>query len=73
MTKDFIHFSPARLFYDGGFNVIDATILPANGKFYLVVKDETKNPVKKNLRLAVSDRPEGPYGTAPFCGCRRRW
>lgn len=63
-TKDFRTFSPTRLFYDGGFNEIDATILPAEGKFYLVIKDETKNPVKKNLRLAVSDHAEGPYGPA---------
>jgi hypothetical protein len=63
-TKDFTNFSPTKLFYDGGFNVIDATMLPANGKFYLVVKDETKNPVKKHLRLAVSDQAEGPFGPA---------
>ena len=63
-TKDFQTFSPTRLFYDGGFNVIDATILPANGKFYLVVKDETKNPVKKNLRLAESAAADGPFGPA---------
>lgn len=63
-TKDFKTFSKTKLFYDGGFNVIDATILPARGKYYLVVKDETKNPVKKNLHLAVCDSPEGPYGKA---------
>ncbi|HEY9509374.1 MAG TPA: glycoside hydrolase family 43 protein [Verrucomicrobiae bacterium] len=63
-TKDFQTFSPTRLFYDGGFNVIDAAILPANGKFYLVVKDETKNPLKKDLHLAVGDSPEGPFGKA---------
>ena len=60
-TKDFTNFSPTKLFYDGGFNVIDAMLLPANGKFYLVVKDETKNPVKKNLHLAVSDNADGPF------------
>ncbi len=63
-TKDFTKFSPTKLFYDGGFNVIDATMLAAQGKFYLVVKDETKNPVKKNLHLAVSDNAEGPFGPA---------
>lgn len=63
-TKDFRTFSPTRLFYDGGFNVIDATILPAAGKFYLVVKDETKIPVKKHLRLAMSLSAAGPYGPA---------
>jgi beta-xylosidase len=63
-TKDFKTFSQTKLFYDGGFNVIDATILEAKGKFYLVVKDETKNPVKKDIHLAVSDHAEGPYSKA---------
>ncbi len=63
-TKDFTDFSPTRLFYDGGFNVIDATLLAANGKFHLIIKDETKNPVKKNLRIAESLQPEGPFGPA---------
>ena len=63
-TKDFTTFSPTKLLYDGGFNVIDATILAANGKFYLVVKDETKIPVKKHLRIAVGATPEGPFGPA---------
>jgi beta-xylosidase len=63
-TKDFKTFGPTKLFYDGGFNVIDATLLPAKGRFYLVVKDETKNPVKKELRLAVADSPTGPFGPA---------
>ncbi len=67
-TKDFATFTPTKLFYDGGFNVIDATLLKANGKFHLIVKDETKTPVKKNLRLATGDRAEGPFGPAglPF-------
>ncbi|MEY4918590.1 MAG: hypothetical protein RL616_2503 [Verrucomicrobiota bacterium] len=61
-TKDFQTFSKTKLFYDGGFNAIDAMILPAKGKFFLVVKDETKNPVKKNLHLAVADDAQGPFG-----------
>ena len=60
-TKDFKAFTPTRLFYDGGFNVIDATMLRANGKFHLIVKDETKTPVKKNLRMAVGDSAQGPF------------
>jgi len=63
-TKDFTNFSPTKLLYDGGFNVIDATMLAADGKYYLIVKDETKNPVKKNLRLAVGEGAEGPFGPA---------
>jgi beta-xylosidase len=63
-TKDFTTFAPTKLFFNDGFNVIDATMLSARGKFYLIVKDETKTPVKKNLRIAVSDQPEGPFGHA---------
>ncbi len=61
-TNDFKTFTPTRLMYDGGFNVIDATMLHAESKHYLIVKDETLKPVKKNLRLAVGDSPEGPFG-----------
>ena len=60
-TKDFVTFTPTRLFYDPGFSVIDATILPANGRFYLIVKDETLAPPKKHLRIASSDDITGPY------------
>lgn len=67
-TRDFRTFTPTRLFFERGFNVIDATLLPAEGKWYLIVKDETPKPVKKHLRLAVGDSPEGPFGevSAPF-------
>ncbi|MFO0889646.1 MAG: glycoside hydrolase family 43 protein [Isosphaeraceae bacterium] len=67
-TVDFKHFTPTRLLFDGGFNVIDATLLRADGKWFLIVKDETLRPVKKHLRLAVGDSPEGPFGdvSAPF-------
>lgn len=66
-TIDFQTFTPTTLFFDPGFNVIDATILPAQGRFYLIYKDERRIPeVKKNLLMAVSDKMEGPY--APFCG-----
>lgn len=67
-TKDFQTFAGTRLYYDPGFNIIDATILPAGGRFYLVFKDETLKPVRKNLRLAVSEHADGPFGpaSAPF-------
>ncbi len=69
-TPDFETFSPSKLFFDPGFNVIDATLLAAEGKFYLVFKDERKDPVEKNLRYAVADKPEGPFGppSEPFTG-----
>lgn len=65
-TRDFKTFTPTRLFFDPGFNVIDATILKMDGKFHLFFKDETGKPVPhKNLRLAVADDVEGPYVVVP--------
>ena len=63
-TKDFRTFAPTKLFYNGGFNVIDATMLAARGKYYLIVKDETKTPVAKHLRIAVGKSAEGPFAEA---------
>lgn len=68
-TSDWCTFEPTRLFCDPGFSVIDAAPVPGpDGKFRLVVKDETVNPPKKHLRLAVADDPEGPWREfgAPF-------
>jgi hypothetical protein len=67
-TGDFQTFSPARLFFDPGYSAIDATILEARGKFYMIFKDERRTPLMKSLRLAVSDKLEGPYTgvTEPF-------
>lgn len=67
-TADFRTFSKTRLFYDGGFNVIDGTILKVGEIYHLIVKDETRHPVKKNLRVATGRTPEGPWSKAsePF-------
>jgi PelA/Pel-15E family pectate lyase len=67
-TKDFVNYSKAGLLYDGGFNVIDATIVRDAGRYVMILKDETRNPVKKNLRIAVSDKATGPYSASspPF-------
>ncbi|MGV7206378.1 glycoside hydrolase family 43 protein [Oxalobacteraceae bacterium A2-2] len=61
-TKDFATFTPTRLFYDPGFSVIDATFLKANGKDYLLVKDETRNPPRKYLQVADAPDLRGPFG-----------
>lgn len=64
-TKDFKSYSKAAVFYDGGFNVIDATIADLGGKFMMILKDETEFPAaKKHLRLASSTKVTGPYGAA---------
>jgi len=67
-TDNFQNFTPTGLFFNDGFNVIDATLIGAKGKYYLIVKDETLKPVKKNLRISVSKSPEGPFKSAgsPF-------
>lgn len=69
VTKDFKSYSQAAVFYDGGFNVIDAMVVPADLKdgmrFVMIVKDETELPTaKKHLRIATSDKATGPYSAA---------
>lgn len=64
-TKDFRTYTPDALFYDDGFNVIDATIVQDGRRFVMILKDETELPVaKKHLRVATADRVGGPYGHA---------
>ncbi|WP_210420843.1 glycosyl hydrolase family 28 protein [Chitinophaga sp. XS-30] len=60
-TKDFSTFSKTRLLYDHKFNVIDASI-QRNGKQYVMfLKDETKTPPQKNIRIATAGKLTGPY------------
>ncbi|NHE55200.1 glycoside hydrolase family 43 protein [Cyclobacterium plantarum] len=63
-TKDFKEFSDTKLFYEPGFNVIDGTIQKIAGEYLLFVKDETKEPPRKNIRIARAEKPDGPYGAA---------
>jgi hypothetical protein len=69
-TKDLITFSETKLFYNKGFNVIDATI-NKNGKSWIMfVKDETRNPPQKNIRITTSENLYGPWSdpSAPVTG-----
>lgn len=61
-TRDFASFTPTFLFYDPGFSVIDATFLRADGKDWLLVKDETRTPAHKYLQLAPAESLRGPFG-----------
>ncbi|MEM7658833.1 MAG: glycoside hydrolase family 43 protein [Bacteroidota bacterium] len=62
LTSDFQTFSPTRLLYDHGFNVIDATIQRDQGEYVMFLKDETKYPTpEKNIRIARSKHLTGPY------------
>ena len=69
-TKDFITFSETKLLYDPGFNVIDATIVLDGRRFVMIMKDETREPVQKNLKIAYSNNLTGPYSeaSAPITG-----
>ncbi|HEY0945662.1 MAG TPA: glycoside hydrolase family 43 protein [Opitutaceae bacterium] len=72
-TKDFKTFTPTQLFYEPGFNVIDATLFRDGRHYRMIVKDETKEPVaKKHLRVSSSRRPEGPW-PAPSPAFTRDW
>jgi hypothetical protein len=63
-TKDFTTYSPTRLLYDGGFSAIDGTIARRGDRYYLIMKDETFFPPRRNLRVASSAHATGPYGPA---------
>ncbi|NND08521.1 MAG: hypothetical protein HKN87_19245 [Saprospiraceae bacterium] len=70
-TRDFEYFTPTRLFYDHGFNVIDGSIIETDGSFAMFLKDESLFPTaQKNIRLTWSDQIEGPYSvpTEPITG-----
>jgi sucrose-6-phosphate hydrolase SacC (GH32 family) len=60
-TKDFETFSETKLFYDKGFNVIDATINNDGRNYIMFVKDETRTPPQKNIRITTSNSLYGPY------------
>jgi alpha-L-fucosidase 2 len=60
-TKDFISFSDTKLLFDPGFNVIDASILRDGNRFLMFLKDETREPVQKNIKIAFADELTGPY------------
>jgi predicted GH43/DUF377 family glycosyl hydrolase len=69
-TKDFKTFSKAAVLYDPGFNVIDATIQKSGNKYVMFLKDETRYPPQKNIRIAYSTSLTTGYSTpsAPITG-----
>jgi hypothetical protein len=63
-TSDFQSFTPAKLFFDPGYSVIDATLLPPSAaarNFTLIFKDERKVPLEKHLQTATGPTLEGPW------------
>lgn len=70
VTKDFKTFSKTKLLYDKGFNVIDATIIPDGKQYVMFLKDETRTPPQKNIKIATSKHLTGGYSdaSAPITG-----
>ena len=64
MTKDFKTFTQTKLLYDKGFNVIDATIVPDGKRFIMFLKDETRIPPQKNIKIATSKKLNSGYSGA---------
>jgi hypothetical protein len=64
-TPDFIEFSPAGVFFDPGYSVIDATVVPDGDGFVLALKDERGvNDLvtsHKHILVARSPNATGPY------------
>ena len=69
-TTNFKTFSKAKLLYDKGFNVIDATIVPDGNKYIMFLKDETVVPPQKNIKMATSENLDKGYSdpSAPITG-----
>ena len=64
LTKDFKEFSKAEVLYDPGFNSIDATIQWDGEQYVMILKDETREPARKNLKVATAQNLTGPYTEA---------
>ena len=65
-TRDFTNFTPAKLYFDPGFSVIDGFVLRVGSRFILLNKDNSRPNL--NLRVACADSPLGPWAdeSEPF-------
>ena len=60
-TKDFKQWTKTKLLYEPGFSVIDASIVADGKRYIMFLKNETRSPAEKNLRVAYAKRIAGPY------------
>lgn len=63
-TKDLVNFSPTKLLYEPGFNVIDGTIIKKDDQYIMFLKDETRTPPQKNIKVATSNKLTEGYTKA---------
>lgn len=61
-TADFRDFTETELFYNHGFNVIDGTMTSDDEKYILFLKDETRTPPQKNIRISTSSKLTSGFG-----------
>lgn len=60
-TKDFETSTQSELFYQPGFNVIDATIVNTGDNYIMLVKDENRYPPAKHLLVATASDIQGSW------------
>ena len=60
-TADFKTFTTPKVFFDPGYEVIDATIFHGQHKQYLIFKDQTRDPLRYQVRYATGPTVEGPW------------
>ncbi len=61
-TKDFAAFTPTRVHYEPGINVIDETLVHEGSGWVMFVKNETEIPTAaKNLFIVRAPTPDGPW------------
>lgn len=65
-TTDFKTVSHPKLLLEPGYPVIDTTLHEWSDTFVNVVKDERRWPLHKQLRVAFSDTPYGPWTQPSF-------
>lgn len=63
-TRDWKTFTPATVFFNPPYSVIDGTLLEHKGTYYLFHKEEefgVKTGERRAIRVATAKRLEGPY------------
>ncbi len=60
-TKDFKTFTPAKRYYDPGFNSIDGYLLKRAPKDYVLIVKDNRKPGYSDLFCVFSDSPYGPF------------
>jgi hypothetical protein len=63
-TRDFVTFTPTRLLYDPGFDVIDATMARGDDGWLLFVKNETERPARQKHPARARANTRGPFCAA---------